>query len=774
MIASKPTRASTILLLDILVSIFCGFIFSCAIHAYLLIDLFPITSRRLAFLTILIFVVVLIASFFVLKRVRSFICNHPELRTGKLITISLIAGIVFLIVGSDEWQQSHRYFTFFLPTNTIAIKYNGNPIPDQSISLTWFSTSVGEVSFDSMEKSGWEREGDQLILQDSASNQILWKGKTGEQITLVFSGLSQESEIFVSINGTDYWQVFQPGTGNEQIFTSHIPVFFFASRWIAVISTILSLAILVFLFLILTIPRSSNLIRSSMYLTDTSIHRKASLIKRSDWILMLGMVVIAVLIRAYHLDALPPYTDEYIHLNTAKLLISGSPINTVYQRGMYIVTLPVAFFFKVFGLGVFQARIVGVIINSLAIVPLYLLMRKINKPTAILSALLYATNPWVIAIARNVREYAFYPFYFYWIIYLIVINLESFPRRINKSFFSKTHIKWFVTFILLILPIVYGLFIDRLSTFKIIFIAYAIYFLLLLFYMEFDVKDQRLPRFLIIGIGLLLGLLFISKQNFISIALPNSAAPLHLFFPNPLQQWYFNRVNIIPLTALIMAVYVGIKIRSQNIIPLFLFLKIIFYVIFFTFLFDRYFRPRYIVTLEYWFIPLLAYGLNLILLFIHSVVRKKKYTFVIAALMFASFLNPAQTFFSMSYSKAGIMPITDEYHYDLKMVDDYLVKNSNSSDALISTIYKNHVAFYGRPTFSAIESFDYTQEQPLQEHMEFMTIHPNGWIVLDIHRGAYRNKSVPRETFSIGDTRIEFIGRFNDQLVWKWETKLRE
>ncbi len=58
--------------------------------------------------------------------------------------------------------------------------------------------------------------------------------------------------------------------------------------------------------------------------------------------------------------------------------------------------------------------------------------------------------------------------------------------------------------------------------------------------------------------------------------------------------------------------------------------------------------------------------------------------------------------------------------------------------------------------------------------MEFMTIHPNGWIVLDIHRGAYKNKSVPRETFSIGDTRIEFIGRFNDQLVWKWETKLRE
>ena len=771
MIAPRSPRDSTFLLLDILVSIFFGFIFTCAIHAYLLIDLFPITSRRLAFLTVFVFVAGLIASFFILKRIRLFLSDHPELRTIKLIGISLVASVVFFIAGSDNWQQPHRYPTFLLPTNTIAIIYQGFSAPDRSISLTWFSTSVGEKSFDSMEKTGWEREGDQLILQDPASNQILWKGKTGEEITLVFSGLSQEREILVSINGTEDWQTFLPDASNEQIFTIHIPVLFFASRWIAAISTILSLAILIFLFLILTIPRSCNSIRSSMYLADSSSQRKASTMRRNDWILILGMVVIAVLIRAYHLDALPPYTDEYIHLNTAKLLISGSPLYTLYQRGMYIVTLPVAFFFKLFSLGVFQARLVGVIFNSLAIVPLYLLMRKINKPTAILSALLFATNPWVIAVARNVREYGFYPFYFYWIIYLIVINLESFPRRIDRSFFSRSHYRWFVTFILLILPVVFGLFIDPLSTFKIIFIAYGIYLLILLFYMEFNVKDQRIPRFLLLGIGIVLSVLIFSKQNFVSFDQPFSAAPLHLFFPNPVQQWYFNRLNIIPLTALMVAVFMGVKVRRQSIIPVIIILLTLAFSIYFSFFFDRYFKPRYISTLECWFIPLLAYGLNLIWIFTESIVRKKIFSTLIMVIMVASFFNPAQTYIAMSYSKGGFMPITDEYHYDLKEVDEYILKNSNPTDALISTIYKNHVKFYGRPVFIATASFNHNLKQPLSELQEFMTVHPKGWIVLDIHRGAYRNKSVPRETFTMRNTRIEFIGRFDDQLVWRWETK---
>ena len=61
--------------------------------------------------------------------------------------------------------------------------------------------------------------------------------------------------------------------------------------------------------------------------------------------------------------------------------------------------------------------------NALAVLPLYLLTRKMNRPVATLSVLLYATSPWIITFARIVREYAIYPFIYYWVTYGMIVFL---------------------------------------------------------------------------------------------------------------------------------------------------------------------------------------------------------------------------------------------------------------------------------------------------------------------------------------------------------------
>ena len=120
-----------------------------------------------------------------------------------------------------------------------------------------------------------------------------------------------------------------------------------------------------------------------------------------------ALLVLGAALRLWNLDALVPYADEYRHLNAAKSWMAGEPLSQIaYRRSLYTVTLPVYISFRALGVSLWSARLAGVIVHLLAVIPIYLLARRIGKGVAILAVGLYLVDPWLVLTSRLVREYA--------------------------------------------------------------------------------------------------------------------------------------------------------------------------------------------------------------------------------------------------------------------------------------------------------------------------------------------------------------------------------
>ncbi len=351
----------------------------------------------------------------------------------------------------------------------------------------------------------------------------------------------------------------------------------------------------------------------------------------------------------------------------AKAIASGSSFSTIYQRSLLIVTLPVVLSFQVFGFKLWAARLPGVLFNSLAIIPLYLITKKINRQVAILSCILFATNPWLIAVSRYVREYGYYPFYFYWIVYGMIVFLENFPDNFRIDGWRKM-LKANVVFPAgtLLLPILYMTIIDPDSTFKLISIAYGTVGLFLL--SKIIVKSKAFIGFLaILGVLFLGGLyLYSKKSGFVSFHSIQSYW-LRYFFSNPQQQWYFNRLAIIPMIGLVSAIIIGIQVRKFNFIPSFFIALFSISLLSYLFFFDHYIQARYLLDVEFWFIPLVAIGFWAIWIFLELVFSGKHLPAILISLIFLVLsINSSQILLSTFYNNYGWMPTTEEYHDDVR------------------------------------------------------------------------------------------------------------
>ena len=133
--------------------------------------------------------------------------------------------------------------------------------------------------------------------------------------------------------------------------------------------------------------------------------------KLPAWVWLLLAFGVSVALRLINLQGLPFYWDEPYHTHAALQLMAGE--TPEYTRGFYHITLPVVASFWAFGVSWFNARLPMVLLNSLAIVPLYWVTRPAGKALAWMAVFLYVLNPWMIGVARNVREYAVLPILHY-------------------------------------------------------------------------------------------------------------------------------------------------------------------------------------------------------------------------------------------------------------------------------------------------------------------------------------------------------------------------
>lgn len=249
-----------------------------------------------------------------------------------------------------------------------------------------------------------------------------------------------------------------------------------------------------------------------------------------------------------------------------------------------------------------------------------------------------------------------------------------------------------------------------------------------------------------------------------------SVKPALLFFPNPAQQWYFDRLTLLPALGCILAIAAAVAWRRHNIVPLFVVCMFSATFVFFTSFFSRYFRPRYLINAQFWYILILAFGIYLIWLVLKSLLPLRMALIGAMSLLLAVSINLHQVILPSIYQQGGFMPISEEFHYDMNGVDEYVLANMEPKDALISTIYANHVNFNGFPEYQSVRSFRSYSIYKIDRLTSFMKDYPNGWLVIDQLWYEETEYPIPREKIQLDDIQLEYMTEIDDQYIWRWKT----
>ncbi len=754
-------------------ALFLGAMIGLSVYCYWLIDIFPPTSNRIFLLTILIGIVAAAGSFFLIELwlVPCWpILTQPQ--RWLLSGLSVLIGSFLLFAGTSTFKSPDRYLAFLLPNEKIEISVppSKNP-PNTDVAIHLFSTSMGNVSFNSIKYQGWQRKGDLLVLTNTKDNSLEWEGIAGKQVSIVLSDSTHQGILQISTDGGEDTVDFSSGIGKQYLYTHSYSVPFYASRTAVTLLGIADFGFLCFVIGLLIFEKR-KMVLAFLHQTvwDLSPVNKTS---SEDspipaWGIVAGMICVAILLRVFNLDDLPPLTDEYHQLLAAKAIVSGSALNLVYQRSLFIVTLPVALFFRIFGFKLWVARLPGVLFNALAIIPLYLITKKINWQVAFLSCILYATNPWLIAVSRIVREYGFYPFYFYWIIYGMVIFLEYFPNsllRPERKYAFKSPI--LLSLALLLLSLIYMMVIDPNSTFRVILIAYGVFGLFVLLKIVSRSKTSIILTAALITLLFGALYLYITKSGDISFH-PLQGYWIWYFFPNPQQQWYFNSLAIIYVFGLTCAILLGIQVYKFNFIPSFFLVLFSLSLFLYIFFFSHYIQARYLFHLEFWFIPLIAIGFYCIWAFLRVIFSSNNIpASLISLALLALSTNGPQILLPTFYDNYGWMPITEEYHDDVRLTQLFLLDKVKPGDALISTDYAQYNIFAGNSAFGTIYFYNYINDNSATYFSSIISQHDTGWIVLDdqVYQGI---KPFPLKTTFLNNKEIDYVSKVANEYIWRW------
>ena len=557
----------------------------------------------------------------------------------------------------------------------------------------------------------------------------------------------------------------------------------YASTGMAYVTGALFFSTLAFFLFALLLPKKDAILLE----LNTKLGKASfSAYEKSDRLLIFIFVILAFILRVINLEALPLHIEEYQHLSVAKGLLASLPKDQMYQRGIYLVSMPVKLFFSIFGIKVWAARLPGVIVNSLALIPLYWLVRRFNKTVAIIASLLYITSPWVIALSRPVREYAYHPLLYYLALASVLYLLASIPQGFLlvewRSLFAK---KNFWAWALLAFFALFVVFIDPFSSFKIVALVYLSFLLFFVARLDLKNKTNRVLLSWIMGVALsLVGIFFfllltnpaiaqvfgnpfrwITPANlFENFTNGNAKLLAGQFFFDPPTQWYYGRFLLFPLLAFLFAIWWSWRQRRQS--PISWFLVVLFGVSFtaFALLYTFIYAPRFFLHLQLWYIPLLALGIYGWYLISTVLVKKTTLRSLLGVLIFLGTVNVPQLFI---HTQGDEKPVTYAIHMGFDELNAYMLEHVQPGDVLLSKYYARYVHFYERPEFANIYETSY-DEDIIKENQ-------SGWIVVDSSRHWVYRKQLRQKDFYLDDIEIDYIGEFLDPVsglsnyVWHWD-----
>jgi len=238
------------------------------------------------------------------------------------------------------------------------------------------------------------------------------------------------------------------------------------------------------------------------------------------------------------------------------------------------------------------------------------------------------------------------------------------------------------------------------------------------------------------------------------------------FFPNPPQQWYFNRIVFIPALGFILAVVGSILIRKKNSVPLFvltLFLSFLAVFLFLDFGGRPLVRVRFLQIAELWYIILLSLGIYILWKFLRETFGTV--SIVLAIFIGIASINLQQIFLPVtSTSETTVIAPSDIYYHNVGAAYDYILANSMDKDVLIGNTFTKYVEWVNAPDFQAIYTLSaYSGPKQVTSVIEEFE---SGWIVLDQIEVDIMRYDPFLEFEKNG--KINYVGLFSDQYVWRW------
>lgn len=164
-----------------------------------------------------------------------------------------------------------------------------------------------------------------------------------------------------------------------------------------------------------------------------------SLIKNNYLIIVI--LLLSAFLRFFHLDYQSPWLDEIHTLNEAN---PNASLSEVYSQILSGEQMPPLYFyilyflFKIFGYSIFVARFFSAILGVLSVYVLYKLVKElIDKKTALVAALLFGMNYFMIYFSQEARPYTLFTLFMLLSFYRMLMYLKSSTIK-NAIWFGLT------------------------------------------------------------------------------------------------------------------------------------------------------------------------------------------------------------------------------------------------------------------------------------------------------------------------------------------------
>ncbi len=508
----------------------------------------------------------------------------------------------------------------------------------------------------------------------------------------------------------------------------------------------------------------SKFLSGISFLNNETIKRHEN---RLALLLLVLSIIAGAILRIVNLD-FPLYIDEYPLTHAAIQMLDG--VQPTYTRALYIVAFPVSLSFKVFGISTWAARFPMVLLNLVAIIPLYFLGKRIHKFVGVFGVLLYATNPWIISVSKTIREYAVVPIFFFTTA-LIFQDLLEIENLNIKQYIVRN--KWRILVLLLILG--YSVY-DFKSIVKVNALNYVVFGILIIYKLWKRISSAKI-RLIFAGCGILcfLALLLYAKvpQNYINDFVKNIGTQYWgSLVNNPDRQWYF----IIPAigylviaVVLLLALYSFGKLQSkqdETISHIVLaFLGLLVYLIFYLNN-ERYLgMVRYGALLEYWYVLITALFFYLVYCLLTTLFRGKYLGGVVLALLFFGLFVNYPSLSKIFNFNGGLSEITRETHMIVEPAYELLIPLVKTSDVIVTTnIHQYDELHQNKFRDIKILSYDDRMINKPGELQILLRSNPSGWIVLPNDK-IY---NIPNSDFNVENVTVDFLGGYGDYTIWHW------